>query len=69
MDSAKEKIFTARRWWLEGGDEDCPHCGHPYHREAEMRCVACDAAGCRHCIVVHREHRHCPECVDTPSDD
>ena len=37
-----------------------PHCGHAYHREAEMRCVGCDASGCRHCVVVHREHAALP---------
>jgi len=49
-------------WWLHGGDEECPHCGRPYHLEVERRCSACDAPGCAHCVSAHDE-AVCPDCA------
>ena len=30
-------------WWLEAGDEDCPHCEQTYSYHVEARCFECDA--------------------------
>jgi hypothetical protein len=49
-------------WWLDVGEEDCPHCEQTYTYEAEVRCFECDAPICRMCIVRVREHVLCPEC-------
>lgn len=51
-------------WWLQGGDEECPHCGQPYHLESERRCPGCDAPGCHHCLGDPKAH--CPDCVAPP---
>jgi hypothetical protein len=53
---------SAAPWWLSGGEEECPHCGHLYVHEVEIRCFDCDAPGCPHCIVRHRERNLCPDC-------
>jgi hypothetical protein len=46
--------------WLQGGDEECPHCGQRYHLEAERRCAGCDAPACAHCVS---GEALCPECA------
>lgn len=51
----------ASPWWLHGGDEECPHCGQPYHAEVERRCSGCDAPSCIHCLAP--DSKLCPECV------
>jgi hypothetical protein len=52
-------------WWLEDGDEECPHCGGMYAYEIEFRCTECDGPGCRHCVAVHAEgHLICLSCHD-----
>lgn len=61
---AKPTSKKAAPWWLEDGDEDCPHCGQPYIYELEFRCSACDGPACAHCKQVHREgHLVCPDCL------
>lgn len=55
-----------KRWWLSGGDEECPHCGMFYAYEAEYRCPDCDTPSCMHCIVLHAERKVCPDCVSAP---
>jgi len=47
-------------WWLRGGDEECPHCGRPYHLEVERRCAGCDAPACAHCV--DDDKALCPDC-------
>jgi len=55
---------VAASWWLEDGDEECPHCGRLYVYELEFRCTECDGPGCPHCKVKHVEgHLICPACV------
>jgi hypothetical protein len=49
-------------WWLDVGDEDCPHCDQTYSYRAEVRCFECDAPICQMCIVRIDEHVFCPEC-------
>lgn len=44
------------QWWLDIGDELCPHCGQLYLIELEYRCPHCDQASCRHC--------RCAECAE-----
>jgi hypothetical protein len=46
---ATTKLETPPPWWLEGGDEECPHCGQRYHIEVERRCQGCDCPVCPHC--------------------
>jgi hypothetical protein len=50
------------RWWLESGEEDCPHCEQTYTYAAEVRCFECDAPICPMCIVRVHEHVLCPDC-------
>ena len=57
----KETKPATPPWWLHGGDEDCPHCGHPYHLEGERRCAGCDAPACADCLV--DEDGLCPDCA------
>jgi hypothetical protein len=51
-------------WWLEAGEEDCPHCGETYTYAAEVRCFACDAPICPMCIVRVDARALCPDCRD-----
>jgi len=52
-------------WWLDDGDQECPHCGHLYYYEVEFRCTDCDGPGCPHCRVVHEAgHVICPGCIE-----
>lgn len=48
-------------WWLEAGDEECPHCGQDYHFEVERRCAACDAPSCPQCVS--EQDKLCPDCA------
>ena len=48
-------------WWLEGGTEECPHCGQRYHLEVERRCPECDSPSCPHCHGKHEDH--CSACT------
>lgn len=68
MQKRKSKAkATVVPWWLNDGDEDCPHCGQPYIYEVEFRCPACDGPGCPHCTQLHTEgHQVCPSCVESP---
>lgn len=40
----------------------CEHCGETYDHDLRRRCVACDGAGCPHCLADMSEPR-CPDCV------
>lgn len=52
-------------WWLDEGDEECPHCGQLYIYERELRCTDCDSPVCPHCRKVHAAGHHvCPDCVE-----
>jgi len=58
------------RWYLSGGDEECPHCGQLYAYELEFRCSDCDAPSCRQCKCRHPQDRFvCPECVSVTGED
>lgn len=59
--STRPSPTQAPAWWLEGGTEECPHCGQPYHLETERRCAACDAESCAHCLS--QPGQHCPGCA------
>ena len=52
-------------WWLDLGEEDCPHCEQPYSYHAEVRCLECDAPICPMCVVHIHEHAVCPDCRPT----
>src|SRR4051812_44178690 len=52
----------ANPWWLDVGEEDCPHCDHTYSYEAELRCFECDAPICPMCVVRVQEKIVCPNC-------
>jgi hypothetical protein len=52
----------AGQWWLDAGEEDCPHCDQAYWYAAEVRCFDCDAPICPMCIVRAGGHVLCPEC-------
>jgi hypothetical protein len=49
-------------WWLDAGEEDCPHCEQDYSYHLEVRCFECDAPICPMCIVRVGEHAFCPDC-------
>jgi hypothetical protein len=53
------------RWWIDHGEEDCPHCEQTYSYSAEVRCFDCDAPICPMCIVRVGAHRFCPECGES----
>ena len=54
-------------WWLQGGDDECPHCGAVYVYELEFRCTECDGPGCLHCKVVRETgHMICVVCAEAP---
>ena len=55
-------------WWLEAGEEDCPHCEQTYSLRVEARCFECDAPICPMCIVHVEEQLVCPDCRETPRD-
>jgi hypothetical protein len=59
-----KKSVTAP-WWLEIGDEDCPHCEQTYSYTLEARCFECDAPICPMCIVRMGEHLFCPDCRES----
>lgn len=59
--SADASIY---RWWLESGDEECPHCEAAYAYEAEVLCVDCDSPLCPLCAVWVRRQARCPECAE-----
>jgi hypothetical protein len=52
------------RWWVDEGEEDCPHCGQTYFYEVEARCLECDAPICPMCIVRVEQHPVCPDCQE-----
>jgi hypothetical protein len=52
------------RWWLAGGEHDCPHCEQTYAYEVEARCLECDAPICPMCVVRVEKHLYCPDCRD-----
>jgi hypothetical protein len=52
-------------WWLQAGEEDCPHCNLTYSYHVEARCFECDAPICPMCIVRIDEHFLCPDCRET----
>jgi hypothetical protein len=54
-------------WWLDEGEEDCPHCDQTYTYSAEVRCFDCDASICPMCIVRVGEHVFCPDCGEQAS--
>lgn len=63
---SKSKSRIPVPWWLQQGDEECPHCGQPYIYELEFRCSDCDGPCCAHCKQIHREgHEVCPQCVES----
>jgi hypothetical protein len=49
-------------WWLDVGEEDCPHCEQTYSYRAEARCVECDAPICPMCMVRVEQRLLCPDC-------
>ena len=49
-------------WWLEVGDEDCPHCEQTYSYRVEARCFECDAPICPMCVVRVEQQLICPDC-------
>ena len=49
-------------WWIERGEEDCPHCAQTYSYEVEVRCFECDAPVCPMCVVRLTERIVCPDC-------
>jgi hypothetical protein len=51
-------------WWLDAGEEDCPHCDQTYTFRVEARCIECDAPICPMCIVRVEQHLLCPDCHD-----
>ena len=59
---ARRALKPGGPWWLDAGEEDCPHCEHTYSYEVEARCFDCDAPICPMCIVRIGEHLFCPEC-------
>jgi hypothetical protein len=61
----KQQQPAAPPWWLHGGDEECPHCGRPYHLEVERRCAGCDAPACVHCMG---GEALCPDCAKDAKD-
>jgi hypothetical protein len=67
MPKAKTKATVAVvRWWVSGGEEECPHCGQLYAFEVEFRCPECDRPCCPHCKSTHADkHIVCQECVGT----
>ena len=56
-------MATRERWWIEGGEDECPQCGAPYAYEAEVRCIDCDSPMCPVCVVWMRREARCPGCV------
>lgn len=48
-------------WWLQPGDQACPHCGQRYHLEVERQCHGCDAPCCPHCHGA--QDALCRDCV------
>ena len=52
-------------WWLQPGNEECPHCGQRYHLEVERRCQGCDAPCCPHCRGA--QDQLCPDCAREPA--
>jgi hypothetical protein len=52
----------AAPWWLDRGEEDCPHCDQTYSFTAEIRCIECDARVCPMCITRIGGHAFCPDC-------
>jgi hypothetical protein len=65
MRKSKSNVATTKLlWWLDQGDEQCPHCGQLYFAEAEIRCADCDGPMCSLCKVRQTEgHIVCPDCV------
>lgn len=58
---------TRERWWIEGGEEECPSCEASYAYEVEVRCLDCDAPMCPICVVWSARQARCPECVPVGS--
>jgi hypothetical protein len=52
-------------WWLDTGEEDCPHCEQAYSYVVEARCFECDAPICPMCIVRFGERIVCPDCRES----
>ena len=56
-------------WWLQAGEEECPHCGQLYTLALEVRCHRCDGPSCIHCKVRVTENEIvCPECLESDTD-
>ena len=63
---ANEAPAAKPAWWLDEGEEECPHCEQTYVYETEVRCTRCDAAICLHCVTRVRKTVLCPECAGSP---
>jgi hypothetical protein len=69
MPKSISKASAIVSWWLNDGDEECPHCGQLYIYEFEFRCPDCDSPVCPHCKQRHAAGHHvCPECAETAQD-
>lgn len=52
-------------WWLEEGEDQCPHCLVFYRIEVGAWCAACDGPLCPSCLTRVRVEREvlCPDCA------
>jgi len=51
-------------WWLDEGEEECPHCSQSYAYSVELRCSNCDAPICPMCVVRAGTNLVCPDCQE-----